>query len=71
MVFAGDTMSQDSNVLDKTVGSSPNAMTWCDRTRKSITAVYVTFPNSSEHYQFGRKGGLVSNSFSCQVIGRW
>jgi len=65
MVFTGDTMSQDPNVLDRTVVPSANAMTWCDRTRKSITAIYVTFPNSSEHNQFGSKGGLVSNSFSC------
>lgn len=51
---------------------SANDISWCDKTRKSITLLDITFPDSTKYGEAGYNaahGGLVANSFHCKVIG--
>ena len=72
-IYMSDMLSQTSDIKSSQNGS--NAMTFCDRTQKSVTAVYVTYPQSDKS-DFGipgynaSNGGLISNSFGIHVIGR-
>ncbi len=52
---------------------SANDITYCDKTRQSITFINITFPSSTEYGQPGwnaTHGGLVANSFHMKVIGK-
>ena len=51
---------------------SANDITYCDKTRQSITFIDITFPDSTKYGQPGYNssaGGLVANSFHMKVIG--
>ena len=59
----------------KTMVPAANAMTFCDRTKSSIKAVYVTFPdrNDPDYHVEGHNattGGICANSFHVKVAGR-
>lgn len=76
MVFGGPRMANDGKYQDSCVGQSSNAMAWLDKTPTGITAAYITFPppgaaTEQEFEDFAKNGGIVSNGFSCHVIGRW
>ncbi len=70
MVFSSNILSQDKNLINKTMSLNSNNMTWCNKTRDGITAMLITYPENNQQ-GFGEKGGLAANSFSCSVIGRW
>lgn len=71
MIFCnGQTIAQCSDIKNKKLVSGINQMTWCNKTSKSITAVYITYPNSVTD-DFVENSGLAANSFSCQIIGKW
>jgi len=69
-----------SNVMCQTydgrsITPAANALTFCDKTKNSIKAVYVTFPdNSDPDYEVeghnATNGGLCSNSFHIRAVGR-
>lgn len=73
MVFTGMAMGQDRNGDTKTVNPSANQMTYVNRTMKSITALLVMFEDIHEDSIATNavQNGLVSNSFSCHIVGRW
>lgn len=51
---------------------SANDITYCDKTRQSITLIDITFPDSRRYGDIGYNsshGGLASNSFHLKVIG--
>lgn len=72
MVFSNSVLSQaigDS----KTLVPSANDISWCNKTRKSITLLDITFPDSTKYGIDGYNathGGLAANSFHCKVIGK-
>ena len=52
-----------------------NAITFCDRTKNSIRAVYITFPdrNDPDYDVEGHNstnGGICANSFHIRVVGQ-
>lgn len=73
-VFISDNTSQTSD--KETLNFSPNAITVCDKTLNSFKIICVTYPLASqteyntEGYN-ATSGGLATNSFQCQVVGRW
>lgn len=72
MVFSSGMMSQDNNTSQNYIKPGKNAITFCRKTRKSITAILVTYPNdhwNDEGYN-ATHGGLASNSFRCKIVGR-
>ena len=74
MIFKADTMCQTRNLKSGTINPAQNSMTFTNRTRNGFTAVYVTYPEAGQQDFRGsgtRNGGLVANSFSCRVAGRW
>ena len=74
MVFAADTLSQDRNMENRAANPGSNAMTFCNKTRQSLTAVYITTPEDGHYGDRGynaRNGGIVANSFTCKLVGRW
>lgn len=71
MVFSNAILSQ--TIGSKTMIPSANDITYCDKTRQSITFIDITFPDSTKYGQLGynsNNGGLVANSFHMKVIGR-
>ena len=80
-IYMSDMLSQTSDMNAQEKGRNimsqhgSNTMTFCDRTHKSVTAVYVTYPQSNKT-DFGipgynaQNGGLICNSFGIHVIGR-
>ena len=76
MVFANSILCQTNGVktLDNknVLVPSQNDIAICNKTRESITLLNITFPCANKLDEDGfnaSKGGLVSNSFHCKVIG--
>lgn len=69
MIFNSDVRSQERSVAHQTIDHGANTMVFVNKTKTSVTALYVLMP--IDRIADGRKSGLVSNSFHCQVIGRW
>lgn len=69
MIFNSDVRSQERSVAHQTIDHGANTMVFVNKTTSSVTALYVLMP--IDRVADGRKSGLVSNSFHCQVIGRW
>ena len=70
MVFSNSILSQ--TIGSSTMVPSANDITYCDKTRQSITFIDITFPDSTKYGQPGYNsstGGLVANSFHMKVIG--
>lgn len=44
-----------------------NTIMFTDRKNNEITPVYIIYPREEPN----GKMGLVSNSFHCQIVGRW
>lgn len=73
-----DYMVFSNTILSQTVGSSTmvpsaNEITYCDKTRESITFLDITFPDLTQYGQQGynaKHGGLVANSFHIKAIGQ-
>lgn len=73
-----DYMIFSNTVLSQTLGSntlvpSANDISYCDKTRQSITLLNITFPDSSKYGEAGynsQNGGLAANSFHLKVIGQ-
>ena len=52
---------------------SANDIIFTDKTRQSITALDITFPDSTQYLNVGHNAqtnGLVANSFHCKIIGK-
>ena len=74
MIFGSDVMSQDADSDYGEIEPSANCMTYCNKTRRQFTAIYITYPDDNHLGQAGYNalnGGLVSNSFHCHIVGRW
>lgn len=73
MVFSGDITCQNKNLKNSIVSIGSNALTFCSKQSGSITAILVTYPN--QNFQINgenaKNGGLASNSFHCQLVGKW
>lgn len=76
MVFANSILCQTNGVKTSdgknVLVPSQNDIAICNKTRESITLLNITFPciNKLDEDGFNAsKGGLVSNSFHCKVIG--
>lgn len=55
------------------MATGKNAVTFGKKTKNSITAILVTYPEGSNWEDAGYNathGGLGSNSFRCRLIGR-
>lgn len=70
MVFASSSLTQENDIDQQILQSSKCSLTWCDKTRTSITAILITYPEL-EQKDFGTGAGIAANSFSCHVVGRW
>lgn len=73
MVFTGDVKSQDSNTENHAVVCGTNALTFCNKTDRSITVLLITVPDQDEEFDEQRnisKGGIVANSFHCRIVGK-
>lgn len=71
MVFSNTILSQ--TIGSNTMVPSANEISYCDKTRESITFLDITFPDSTKYAQNGynaTNGGLVSNSFHIKAIGQ-
>ncbi len=69
MIFNSDVRCQERNIQHQTIDHGANALVFTNKTTTSMTAVYVLVPIIPSNG--GRKSGLISNSFHCQVIGKW
>lgn len=73
MVFTSDITRQDHDIKNKTVTSGMNSITFCDRSRTSITAIYVTMPDTDNFHSSGynaMNGGITANTFHCKIVGK-
>lgn len=66
MVFAADIACQDRNTYTPTIDSGVNTMIYVNKNTNSITPLLIIQPKEN-----AVKSGLVSNNFSCKIIGRW
>lgn len=67
--FTTNVRCQERNTKKQSIDASSNAMTFTDKTRQSIVALLIVYPeNGNEN---GEKDGLLTNSFHCQLVGRW
>lgn len=78
MVFSNSVLSQTNGNDGECACNSPvivpsaNDITFCNKTRQSITAIDITFPDSSQYLNNGHNtvyNGLIANSFHCKIIG--
>jgi hypothetical protein len=69
MLFNSDVRCQERNVDKQSIDSGANTITYLNKKPESITALLLMFP-ADERYS-AQRNGLVSNSFHCQIIGRW
>lgn len=73
MVFTGDIKTQDDNTQNHVVVSGTNALTFCNKTTKSITVLLITIPDQNRNFdeEFNAtNGGIVANSFHCRIVGK-
>lgn len=73
MVFSSDCMSQRRSPGGGSMNPGTNTVTFCNKSRRSITAIYVTTPSAEdrEDGDFAKNGCMSSQSFSCRIIGKW
>lgn len=74
MIFGSDVLSQDADKLSAQIEPAANCMTYCNKTKRGFTALYITYPDNyhlGEYAYNAQNGGLVANSFHCHVVGRW
>lgn len=76
MVFANTILNQANGTQTSSgknvIVPSQNDIAVCNKTRESITLLNITFPCIDKLGEEGfnaSKGGLISNSFHCKVIG--
>lgn len=72
MIFGSNMLSQfrDSQTLN--LSPSTNTITYCNKTRASIIAMLVTFPQDRTYKEYGynaKNGGIAMNSYHCKIIG--
>ena len=73
MVFCSNQMSQTRDAKQVSLNPSPNTLTFCKKTKTSITAILITYPNATNYSKKGDNAsttGLMSNSFHCHIVGR-
>ena len=69
MLFGSNVRSVERDTKKQSIDCNLNSLVYINKTTKSIDAVYVVAPSTDvkkESYN-----GLVSNSFHCQIIGKW
>lgn len=66
MIFGSDTVAQSRNTGNQSIDSGCNSMVYTNRTESGMDALVVIQPKTQ-----GATACLLSNSFHCQVIGRW
>ena len=75
MIFSNENLCQKRTRLGQSVSKGMNSMVYCNKAKGSITALYLVMeiPNLAEQADTdcAIANGLASNSFSCQIIGRW
>lgn len=68
MIFASDITQQKRDQDKSSVDSGSNTLTYVNRTTSSISPIYITTNTNSNSID---AVGLVSNTFHCQIVGRW
>lgn len=74
MIFTSDTLSQDRNFQNHSLNPGSNTMTFCNKSRNGITALYISIPEDGNYDNAGyntKNGGLIVNTFNCHIIGRY
>lgn len=69
MIFQSDIRCQERNTSTQTIDAGSNTMTYTNKKKNSIIALYVMFPDNQQYN--ARRNGLITNTFHCQIIGRW
>lgn len=72
MVFGSSMLSEFRDSQTASIDPGSNTVTYCNKTRGSITAMLVTFPKDHEYREPGynaKNGGIVMNSYHCKIIG--
>lgn len=72
MVFGSSTLSEFRDLKTASLSPGANTVTYCNKTRASIMAVLVTFPEDHIYAAPGynaKNGGIALNSFHCKIIG--
>lgn len=73
MVFTSDITRQDHDIVDKTTHVGMNSITFCNKSKTQITAIYVTVPDNDKFHKKGyntQNGGITANTFHCRIVGR-
>lgn len=71
MIFAASPVCEDKDMMEDALRQSSNQLTWCNKSRSSVTALFVTFRGSSSGLNFATNAGLASNVVRCHIIGRF
>ena len=72
MIFGSSMLSEFRDSQTSSLCPGSNTVTYCDKTRASVTAVLVTFPEDHVYKEPGynaKNGGIAMNSWHCKIIG--
>lgn len=69
-VFFSNCMCETKDNNSSIICPSSNQLVFCDKRMGSITALLITYKDKTQD-DFGSNGGIASNSFTCQLVGRW
>lgn len=69
MVFGSDVTRQSLNTSTASIDSGANTITYVNKKPTSICPLYLMFEDNSN--KDPTTSGLISNSFHCQIIGKW
>ena len=66
MIFSGDIACQERNTKSPTIDSGANSLVYVNKTTESVTPLLIVYPSDTAEIF-----GLVANTFSCRIVGRW
>ena len=66
MIFSSDIACQERNAKSPTIDSGANTMIYTNKMLSSVNPLLIVYPSDS-----AETFGLVANTFSCRIVGRW